>query len=172
MTTSKRLAAFRAAQPSEEEDETEIPAPDGPGEDETEEEAPASKKKDKPMTTENTDQAALDTARTEGFAAANARFNAVLASDEYTGRETLAKTLLSNDKLNAEEIIGALATAPKAAPAQVAAEEDDAAGREAMRQNLAAEQPPATTTAESSEETTTADDSLMQSMKARFPTAK
>lgn len=110
MTTSKRLAAFRAAQSSD--DEPEI-TPDRP--DETEEiEVDSSKQKDTPMTTE-TDQAALDTARAEGFTAANARFNTVLASEHYAGREALAKALLANEKLGADEIVAALEAAPKAA---------------------------------------------------------
>jgi hypothetical protein len=39
----------------------------------------------------------------DATAAANARFSAVLASEHYAGRETLAQTLLGNDKLTAEE---------------------------------------------------------------------
>lgn len=139
MTTSKRLAAFRAAQTSD--DESEL-TPDRPDD---EVEVDSSKKKDKPMTTE-TDQAAIDTARAEGFIAANARFNTVLASEHYTGREALAKTLLANEKLTADEIVAALGAAPKAVaetpPAdeltdEQRAEAADTAARDEMQRALA-----------------------------------
>jgi hypothetical protein len=148
MTASSRLAAHRAAALSAiEPDDSEIPAPALPDEDEDQDTEPTSRTKDKPMTTDTTDQAAIDAARAEGFAEANKRSSEVLASEHYTGREALAQTLLGNDKLSSGEIIAALATAPKAAPA-VAAGDDEENARASLREGLAAEQPAATSEAD------------------------
>lgn len=135
MTTSMRLAAFRAAQTSEE--EPEIPAPAVPDDDEDEETTTTStKKKEASMADETTTEAALEQARTEAATAAtkaaNARFSAVLASEHYAGRETLAQTLLGNDKMSAEEITAALAVAPKGGT-EASTTDADAAAREEMR---------------------------------------
>ncbi len=84
-------------------------------------------------------QADVEQAASAASAAANERFGKVLASDQYAGRESLAHKLLGNAALGADDIIDALASAPKAAsPApeagQNAAEE---AGRQVMRDALA-----------------------------------
>lgn len=95
------------------------------------------------MADENDNKAAVDAARTEGhsagFKAANDRMSAVMGSEHYAGRETLAKTLLANEKMTAEDITTALAAAPKAAapdnPA-LSAEEQRAAAEEAGREEM------------------------------------
>ncbi len=102
---------------------------------------PKGKKKDEYMT-ESEANAAIAAARAEGFAEATARANTVLASEHYAGRETLATTMLANDKLSADEITTMLAAAPKAAAP--AASDDDAAARAEMQARLAAEQPGST----------------------------
>lgn len=92
---------------------------------------------DKTKETTMTDQeiaaaqdAAVATARSEATAAANARFNTVLASEHYAGREPLAKGLLANDKLSADDITAALALASKEAPAAAADDAGDLAARQ------------------------------------------
>lgn len=135
MTISKRLAALRATAP--------VAATPLPGietdtdeieDDETLESKPA---KDKDMTTEEMN-AATAAARKEGFDAATARFNTVIGSANFAGRETLAKTLLATD-LSAEQIETALAaTAPAAAPAAPAAAASDDAARAEMAAAIAA----------------------------------
>lgn len=156
-----RLAA-RAGKPDPE-DET------MPETDEDEASAGDGKKKEDTMT-EPTTEDAIAKARQEARAEANARFTSVLASDHYAGREALAQTLLGNDKLSADEIVAALAAAPKAAPAPTT-DADDEAARAEMRNSLAAEQPASTAEA-GDDPTTKEDDTLVRSMKARFPTAK
>ena len=47
------------------------------------------------------------------FAAVNARFQTVVASEHYAGNEQLAHALLGNNKLSAAEITGALAAVTK-----------------------------------------------------------
>jgi hypothetical protein len=60
-----------------------------------------------------------------------ARFSAVMSSEHYKGNEGLASTLLATDKLSADEIITALASAkPASSNAGVSAEE---AARSEMR---------------------------------------
>jgi len=60
--------------------------------------------------------AALAAARADGAAAERTRFSAVLASDNYAGREDLAQHLLGNTDMTAEAIDATLATsAPKVA---------------------------------------------------------
>lgn len=61
----------------------------------------------------------------DAFAQVNARFQTVLASDEYKGREQLAHTLLGNASLSADAILAALAAAPS--PTVNAGTADDAA---------------------------------------------
>lgn len=99
-------------------------------------------KKDEDMTDTN-NQAALEAAKTDGhkagFAAANARFNTVLASEHYAGREKLAATLLGNENLSADDIITALAAAPAATTEANANASEDAA-REEMRNALGQDQ--------------------------------
>lgn len=115
------------------------PKPD-PNEDETPDEgceAGPDKKKEDDMSDAN-NETAIAQAKAEGFAEANTRFQAVLASDDYAGREQLAHTLLGNDKLSADEIIQTLAAAEKKQPAVAAAGEGDAeaAARAEMRAAL------------------------------------
>lgn len=133
MTTSKRLAAFRADHaPSLELEANELTLVQ-PVEDDEDDENSCSEKKDKDMTTQNTDEMVAK-AVADATAAANARFSAVLASEHYAGRETLAQTLLGNDKLTAEEINTALAAAPAltvaAEPITTPAAADEAARNE------------------------------------------
>lgn len=136
MAESKRLAAHRASvsaaskDPELDPNETE---PDDDGDD-----APKSKKKakePKPMEDENCNADAIAQARADE----RARFNAVLASDNYAGRETLAQSLLANDKLSADEIVTLLAAAGPVAPAAATASEADAedAARAEMQAALA-----------------------------------
>lgn len=92
------------------------------------------KKKDKPMA-DNTVSAeehasALADAAAKATQAANARFSAVLASDEYKGREALANNLLGNAALDADTIISALAAAPKA---EKSSSEGDEGARSEMK---------------------------------------
>ena len=85
MTTSKRLAAHRAtaSSASEEPEITDLPDDD--------EDQQAGKQKDKTkMSDTNKDQeAAVAQAAADAKKEANERFSAVLASEHYTGRETL-----------------------------------------------------------------------------------
>lgn len=121
MTTSKRLAAHRAtaSSASEEPEITDLPDDD--------EDQQAGKQKDKTkMSDTNKDQeAAVAQAAADAKKEANERFSAVLASEHYTGRETLAKNLLATD-LSADQIIAALADAPAKAeaPATTTSEDD------------------------------------------------
>lgn len=82
----------------------------------------------------------LETAKAEahsaGFAAANARFAAVMASEHYAGRETLAQSLLANDKLSADEIITHLEAAQPAGDAGLSEEEQRQAAEEGGRQEM------------------------------------
>lgn len=145
------------------EDEDEMEA------DEAESEADSKgKKKEKEYMTESEANAAIAAARAEGFAEANARANTVIGSEHYAGRETLAATMLANDKLSADEIVTMLAAAPKAA-SPASAEADDDAARADMRQNLAAEQPdPTGQAAEDEAPEAAADTTLVDNMKARY----
>lgn len=97
---------------------------------------PARKKKDDPDMTDTPNTEALAAARSEGFKAATERFNAVLASEHYAGREELAKSMLSSDKLDAGEIIAFLAASPKAAAVETTVDSEEIA-REEMRAALA-----------------------------------
>lgn len=121
MTTSKRLAAHRAtaSSASEEPEITDLPDDD--------EDQQAGKQKDKTkMSDTNKDQeAAVAQAAADAKKQANERFSAVLASEHYAGRETLAKNLLATD-LSADQIIAALADAPAKAeaPATTTSEDD------------------------------------------------
>lgn len=56
-----------------------------------------------------------------GFAAGNARIQAVFASEHVAGREIAAGKLLSNPKLSAAEIIGMLAEMPDQSGAEALA---------------------------------------------------
>jgi hypothetical protein len=128
-----RLAA-RAAKPDPEADPNETE----PDNDEDDQSEPKSKKKckDKNPMDENCEDKASFAA---GFAAANDRFNAVLASENYAGNTALAHTLLGNDKLSADEILTVLAAASPPAPAAAAASDVDAeeAARAEMQAALA-----------------------------------
>lgn len=64
---------------------------------------------------------------TKARAEERARFNAVMSSEHYKGRESLAAKMLANEKLSADEIIGLLADAAPAAQGS-----DDAAAGAAM----------------------------------------
>jgi hypothetical protein len=102
------------------------------------ESSPASKKKEPKMNDDKT-AAAIDAARKEGhdagFKAASDRFNAVMASEHYEGREAQAKAMLGKTALAASDIIELLAAAPKAAPTA----SDDAAVKEAAEAAARAE---------------------------------
>lgn len=116
--------------PDEEDPDTEIPAPDVPEEGEDE--------KEEPMT-DTTNDAALAAARAEGRNEANARWNTVLASEHYAGREQLAASLLANDAMSADAIVAALATAPAAPKAGGLSDEElRAAAEEGGRMELKA----------------------------------
>lgn len=73
--------------------------------------------------------------------AATDRSLAVMASEHFAGREKLAATLLGSS-MSADEIVTALAAAPKGAtPSTDSESDDDAKARADMRAKLAAEQP-------------------------------
>lgn len=134
MSISQRLAAHRLALASA------APAKvkSLPGQcetDETEDETESNPEEDQDMTEEEMN-AIKATARKEGFDAATTRFSAVLGSQHFAGRETLAKTLLATD-LSAEQIDVALAAAAPAATVAPVKEEDDAAARAAMTAAIA-----------------------------------
>lgn len=133
MTTSRRLAAHRDHAPVAKANP--LPALNSEDDETEDEDLDSNPEKDQDMTEEEM-QAATAAARKEGFEAANARFNTVLASDHFAGREQLAKTLLATD-LSAENIVAALAAAapaaPPAAPAPANTTASDDAAREEMR---------------------------------------
>ena len=144
MTTSKRLAAHRAAVSAQDPEIPEVPTPpEKPGEDET----PTNpKKKDDSMPNEDEAKAAVEAARTEGhgagFKAANERMNKVFASEYYVGREALAQSLLAKEALSADDVIGLLETSPKAAaaaPAALTEEQQREAAEAAARAEMKAE---------------------------------
>jgi hypothetical protein len=134
MTTSKRLAAFRAAKPGDDPAETDPTRPEDEEDETTADPTEGKKKKDKPMADEPVSAAdhasAIADATAKATAAANARFSAVLASNEYKGREALATALLGNASMDAPAIITALAAAPNAEAAPAATAEDLKAAEE------------------------------------------
>ncbi len=67
-----------------------------------------------------------------GYAAANARFTAVLASEHYAGREATAQKLLGK-AMSADDIIDVLASTPAAAVSATSAEAAEVAARDEMR---------------------------------------
>lgn len=104
-----------------------------------------SKKKEPEMADENTN-AAVDAAnkegRTDGFKAATDRFNAVMASEHYAGREAAAGKLLTNASMfnaSAEDITGILAEMPKAEQAALTEAQQREAAEEAGRKEMQAE---------------------------------
>ena len=128
-----RLAA-RAAKPDPEADPNET-EPDNDEDDAP----PAGKKKkakEKPMD-ENCNAEAVAQARADE----RARFMTVLACDHYAGRESLALSMLGNDKLSADEIVGFLgaSTAAPAAAAAAAATTTTAAAADGGEQAALAE---------------------------------
>lgn len=112
---------------------------DGEDNDEETEAGDGRKDKEKPMTEAELNQAKAD-ARAEGVKAERDRFTAVLAHENYQGREAVAHKLLGKD-MSAEDIIDVLATAPAAAAEAPAAEtgtpDPDEAAREEMKAVLA-----------------------------------
>jgi hypothetical protein len=95
------------------------------------------KKKDKPMADETpVEQTAEYKA---GFAAANDRFQAVLASEHYEGREATAHKLLGKDMTSAD-IIDVLADTPKVEKTGLTDEEKKEAEEEGARKAMLAAQ--------------------------------
>lgn len=133
MTISKRLAAHRDHAPvADSKPLTGFNTAADESEDEDTEDDESTTEEDQDMTNEEM-TAAIAAARKEGFDAATARMNTVLASDHYAGREQLAKTLLATD-LSAEQIVASLEAAPGAAPVAAANPEASAdADRDEMR---------------------------------------
>ena len=117
MSLSRRLDAHRQAVTSAQAD-TPLPKTNPPRpKDEEDVLQPESIKKDEEINmTKEEHEAAVAKATAEGIATgisqANDRNDAVMASEHYSGREPLAKTLLATG-LSAAEITAALATAPK-----------------------------------------------------------
>lgn len=114
------------------------PKVETPDDDDTEtpdEIAPAdeSKEKEKPKMVEQETAQAVEAAKAEATAAANARFAAVLASEEYKGREALGNHLLANTGMDADGIVATLAAAPKPGAAEVNQAEANTAAEEAAR---------------------------------------
>lgn len=147
MTTSARLEAHRArlkasaVAPIATGDEPELQpndAPDDAGE-------PEIGKENSDMTDKPNDDA-VASAIAEATKAANARFSAVLASDEYKGREALGQHLLAGD-MSADDIISALKVAPRADAAALTEEQREAAekgGRDEMQAVLEGVKPSGT----------------------------
>lgn len=132
-----RLAA-RASEPNEEPDTQ--PEPEGA--------KPKDKKKEDEMSDSKThtiadvEKAAADAA-TAATLAASERFNAVLASEHYAGREPLAQKLLGNVSLSAADIIDMLQAAEKKPDAESSEMSDEdkrraaeEGGRQEMREQL------------------------------------
>jgi hypothetical protein len=112
-----------------------VPGDDEDTDDEETEAGNGRKDKEKDMT-----EAEIETmkaeARAEGVKAERARFDAVLASEHYTGREATAHKLLGKD-MSADDIIDVLATAPVAAAAEAEAPDAEAVQRDEMKKALA-----------------------------------
>lgn len=131
MTTSRRLAAHRDHAPVAQANP--LPALAAEDDENEDEDLESNPEKDQDMTEDEMKAAA----RKEGFEAANARFNTVLASDHFAGREQLAKTLLATD-LSAENIVAALAAAAPAAPTAATAPANTTASDDAAREEMRA----------------------------------
>lgn len=138
MKTSPRLQALRDAASAQIAAKASDCAPMPPKEDDEEtlpedaDSADGKKKKEPKMSDETITKADHDSAvakaAAEASAAQHTRLTAVLASEEFKGRETLAATLLGNAELSADSVIAALKSAPK----PVAADGDDAEFRAKM----------------------------------------
>lgn len=129
-----RLAA-RAGDPEPENN------PDNQPEDEKT--SAGTKKKEDDMSTANKDQEAAVAqaqadAKAEGMREANERFSKVLASEHYAGREPLAKKLLGNASLSADEIIETLSVAEKKADQQAEERANAEAAEEGGRKEMQA----------------------------------
>lgn len=131
MTTSSRLAAHRANAPAivakNGGEQDQIQPPDTPGDDEA---LTTTETENSDMTDITMPKADFDKAVADASAAASARYNAVLTSEHYAGREKIAATLLAKPALSAEDITATLAEIPVAAP--VAADVENDAGAEAV----------------------------------------
>lgn len=142
MNVTRRLEALRslgatAAMPK---DKTDPTRPKEVEEDETTTSKKKDKEKDMTTFTKEEHEAALASARAEakaeGVKEANARTEAVMASEHYVGREALAKTLLATD-LSVDQISASLAAAPKIeASALLSKEELEAKAEEAGRNEM------------------------------------
>lgn len=106
--------APRAAMPDP--DETETP------EDECAEGKDKETNMEKTHTQADVDQA-VATASAAAMKAASERYNTVLASEHYAGRETLAQALLAKDALSAQDIIETLQAAEKKSAPEASADE-------------------------------------------------
>lgn len=133
-----RLAA-RASEPDDNPEDDDENRPDG--------DAKGKKKEDAMSDVKTHTQADVDKASADATAAAtlaaNERFNAVLASEHYAGREPLAQKLLGKADLSADDIIDMLQAAEKkhAAEANDLSDEDrrkaaEEGGRQEMRDQL------------------------------------
>ena len=136
MSISRRLEAHRQANSSAVTPDT---TPDTTPEDEPEDEgAGDGKKKEHKMS--DTDTAALADAEAKGFTAGSKatheRYAAVMASEHYAGRETLALKLLGNDKLGADEIVDALSAADTKPEPEANSADPEAAARAEMQAAL------------------------------------
>jgi len=93
--------------------------------------------------TEQEHKQAVDAARAEGekagFAAANARYETVLNSEEYAGREGLAAKLLGNADFSAEQIIDTLSAAERKTEQKAEEPDAEAAAREDMQAAIKAQ---------------------------------
>lgn len=119
MARSKRLAAFHAAKDGTVLSAEITPAlaetvagegtkkpksPEDPDEEDTEDE-------DTPMTNDEIEKMKADVR-----AETSARFNTVLASEHYVGREAAAHKMLGKEGMSAADIVDVLADLPRAAP--------------------------------------------------------
>ncbi len=105
---------------------------------------PSSDEKDSIMSETNSDQALAD-AKAAGAAeatkAANARFAAVLAHENYSGREALGQHMLATTDMSAEAIIGTMGKAAVAGGPPLSdddlREAAEGAARKEMREQIA-----------------------------------
>lgn len=107
---------------------------------------PAKSKKKEPVMADETQTAALDAAKKEGhdagFKAATDRFNAVMASEHYAGREASAAKLLTNGALfsaSADDVCAILADMPKVEQTALTEQQQLEAAEEGGRKEMQAE---------------------------------
>lgn len=104
---------------------------------------PAKSKQKEPVMADENQSAALDAAKKEGhdagFKAATDRFNAVMASEHYAGREASAAKLLTNASLfsaSADDVCAILADMPKVEHTALSEQEQREAAEDGGRKEM------------------------------------